>query len=130
MTATVANFIRSAVVYMIIGVTMGALMAIYPQWGMVLRTSHAHINLLGWVSMMIFGVGYHTLPRFIGKPLHSEKIALVQLILANVGVVGFAVFSELFNTNGGDLLRALLGVSGAIEALAFYLFAYNMLRTM
>ena len=68
MTATVANFIRSAVVYMIIGVTMGALMAIYPQWGMVLRTSHAHINLLGWVSMMIFGVGYHTLPASSANP--------------------------------------------------------------
>ena len=130
MTASVANFIRSAVTYLVIGAILGVLMAVYPQWGPPLRTAHAHINLIGWVSMMIFGVGYHVLPRFLGKQLHSEGVATAQLILVNIGLVGFSVFTVLFNLNGGDLLRALVGISGGIEAIGLFLFAYNMLRTM
>src|SRR3990172_6729524 len=116
MTPSVTNFIRSAIIYLVIGSTMGVLMAVFPPWGPPLRTAHAHINLLGWISMMIFGVGYHVLPRFRGKQLHSEGIATAQVIIMNIGLVGFAVFSVLFNLYGGDLLRGLLGLAGAIEA--------------
>jgi len=130
MTPSVINFIRSAMVYLVIGSTMGILMAVYPQWSPPLRTAHAHINLLGWVSMMIFGVGYHVLPRFRGKQLHSEGIATAQVIIMNIGLVGFAIFITLFNLNGGDLFKVLVAVFGAIEAVGLYLFAYNMLRTM
>ncbi|MDP2727941.1 MAG: hypothetical protein Q8P59_10410 [Dehalococcoidia bacterium] len=130
MTFSVLNFIRSAIIYLVIGSTMGVLMAVNPQWGAPLRTAHAHINLLGWVSMMIFGVGYHVLPRFRGKQLHSEGIAIAQLILVNIGIVGLAVFSVLFNLYGGDFFKAVVAIAGAIEVVGIYLFAYNMIRTM
>lgn len=130
MTASVTNFIRSAIIYLAIGVTMGVLMVVFPGWSASLRTAHTHINLIGWVSMMIFGVGYHVLPRFRGKQLHSEGIATAQLVLINMGLIGFAVFITLFNLNGGDALRLAAGFFGGLEAVAFYLFIYNMLRTM
>lgn len=130
MTASVTNFIRSAIIYLAIGVTMGVIMVINPAWAVPLRTAHTHINLIGWVSMMIFGVGYHVLPRFRGKQLHSEGIATAQLVLVNVGVIGFAVFITLFNLNGGDVLKYAAALFGAVEAVGFYLFIYNMLRTM
>lgn len=130
MTASVTNFIRSAIIYLAIGVTMGVLMVFNPVWGGYLRTAHAHINLIGFVSMMIFGVGYHVLPRFRGKQLHSEGIATAQLVLANVGLIGLASFLTLFNIYGGDPLKYAAGVFGGIEALGFFLFVYNMLRTM
>ncbi len=130
MTASVVNFIRSAIFYLAIGVTMGVLMVLNPVWGGYLRTAHAHINLIGFVSMMIFGVGYHVLPRFRGKQLHSEGIATAQLVVANVGLIGLAVFMTLFNVYGGDSFRYAAGLFGVIEALGFFLFIYNMLRTM
>lgn len=130
MTASVTNFIRSAIIYLVIGVTMGIAMVIVPQWGTTLRTAHTHINLLGWVTMMIFGVGYHVLPRFRGKQLYSERLAVAQVILANIGLVGLAVFITLFNLYGGDTLKYLTGLFGAVEAVSIYLFAYNMFRTM
>src|SRR3990170_2870955 len=105
MTPSVTKFIRSAIIYLVIGSTMGVLMAVFPPWGPPLRTAHAHINLLGWISMMIFGVGYHVLPRFRGKQLHSEGIATAQLILVNIGLVGFAILITLFAVYGGDTFR-------------------------
>lgn len=130
MTPSVLNFIRGGIIYLVVGVTMGALMAINPQWRGPLTTAHAHILLLGWVSMMICGVGYHVLPRFRGKELHSEAIATAHLVLMNVGLVGLAVFLTLFNLYGGGLFQALAAVFGAIEAISLYLFAYNMFRTL
>ncbi len=130
MTASVTNFIRSAIIYLAIGVTMGVLMVINPGWGASLRTAHTHINLVGWVSMMIFGVGYHVLPRFRGKQLHSEGIATAQLILSNIGLVGFAILITLFAVYGGDTFRYGAAFFGAVQAVGFYLFMYNMLKTM
>lgn len=130
MTTSVTTFIRAAIIYLVIGTTMGVAMIIEPTWAAPLRTAHAHINLLGWVSMMIFGVGYHVLPRFRGKQLHSERLAMTQAVLANVGLVGLAVFITLFNLNGGDMLKFTAAFFGAVLALSFYLFVYNMLRTM
>ena len=37
--------------------------------------AHVHMNMLGFVTMMIYGVAYHVIPRFIGKPLHARRLA-------------------------------------------------------
>lgn len=130
MTTSVVTFIRAAIIYLVIGTTMGVVMAVNPEWAAPLRTAHAHINLVGWLSMMVFGVGYHVLPRFRGKQLYSERIAMTQAVVANIGLVGLAVFMTLFNLYGGDPLKYLAAFFGAILAISFYLFVYNMLRTM
>jgi cytochrome c oxidase cbb3-type subunit 1 len=130
MTPTVVNFLRAAIIYLVIGITLGVLLVIYPQWRGPLSTSHAHINLLGWVSMMISGVAYHVLPRFRGRQLYSETLATAHFWLMNIGLIGLAVFLALLNLYGGDLFKILAAISGAIEAISLYLFAYNMLRTL
>jgi cbb3-type cytochrome oxidase subunit 1 len=52
-------------------------MAVHPAWA-VYRTAHLHMNLLGFVAMMIFGVAYHVIPRFTGHSLHSRRLAAVH----------------------------------------------------
>jgi cbb3-type cytochrome oxidase subunit 1 len=88
-----------------------------------LKFLHSHLMLLGWVSMMIYGVGYHILPRFSGKPLKSRAVAEVQLWLANVGLVGMT----LSYTAGHRIPAAVFGV---MEAASILLFLYNMLATL
>ena len=55
-----------------------------------LTPSHAHILLIGFVSMMIFGVGYHLLPVFAGTDLFSLRLAEIQFWLQNIGLIGLA----------------------------------------
>ena len=69
----VRNFIRASLVWLGLGVSLGVAMVIVPQYALVYRPAHMHANLLGFVSMMIFGVAYHVLPRFVGRPLHSSR---------------------------------------------------------
>lgn len=53
-------FLRIAVLYFIAGVTVGLSMAM--SGVTILRPVHVHLNLLGWVSMMLFGLFYRAVP--------------------------------------------------------------------
>ena len=61
-------FIRMALIYLALGVVMGAVIGIQPEWSQRLRFVHIHLNLLGFLTMMIAGVAYHVLPRFNARP--------------------------------------------------------------
>ena len=77
--------------YLIIGVTIGVLLTVYPGAIGGFLAMHAHINLLGWLSMMIFAVAYHVLPRFSGRELYSERLSNTHVILANIGLIGLMI---------------------------------------
>ena len=129
MSKTTLGFIFSGIAYLVIGVTLGVLFFIIPETR-VLSTVHAHLNLVGFVTFTIFGIAYHILPRFRGRPLYSEKLAWWQFWLANVGLVGLLVFLGLGAYVSFDGLRVVQAVFGATLALSIYLFVYNMLRTL
>ena len=54
------NFLRLGVLSALVGMTMGVWMGANEDF--VLRPVHAHINLLGFVSMMLFGLFYRAFP--------------------------------------------------------------------
>jgi cbb3-type cytochrome oxidase subunit 1 len=95
----------------------------------IYRPAHAHLNLLGFTSMVIFGVAYHVIPRFTGNPLHSRRIAVAHWWTSNAGLL-ILVTGFLFNpwnpALGGWLIRsgAVLAATGA------FLFIYNLWRTL
>src|SRR3954470_15921997 len=76
----VRRFIRSSLLWLGVGVTLGVLMTVRPAM-LAFRPAHMHANLLGFVSMMIFGVAYHVIPRFTGRPLQSPGLAALHLWL-------------------------------------------------
>ncbi len=129
MSKTTLGFIFTGLAYLALGVTMGVLFFIIPETR-GLRSVHAHLNLVGFVTFLIFGVAYHILPRFRGRPLYSEKLAWWQFWLANVGLVGLLVFLGWGTYASFDGLRVVQAVFGATLALSIYLFLYNMLRTL
>ena len=119
-------FIRCAIIYFLLAILLGIHMsmnsAIYP-WIPI----HAHFNLLGWMSMMIYGVGYHILPRFSGKPLFSDALANAQLWLSNIGLIGMAA-GWFVKSHGGT--NTVLLVFSLLEALSVVFFAVNMFKTI
>lgn len=53
-------FFRLAVLYLLAGVTLGIVMAASHDHSMM--PVHAHLNLLGWVSLALFGTFYRLWP--------------------------------------------------------------------
>lgn len=126
----VTAFLKASLVWLGLGVSAGVAMAIHPPWT-VYRPAHLHMNLLGFVAMMIFGVALHVMPRFTGHPLHSRRLAVAQWWLANGGLALFVGgFMLRPHAAFGTPARALLATGGALSAAAAYAFIYNVWRTI
>ncbi|MHB8858229.1 MAG: cbb3-type cytochrome c oxidase subunit I [Thermoleophilia bacterium] len=134
MSPTVIGFIKTSLLSLATGVILGVLMALHvlPQADAprYITSAHAHINLLGAVMMLIFGVGYHILPRFSGRPLHNERLSSVQLWINVTGLVGMFVALLVAAYSTADVLRYAVAPFGALYALGGVIFAYNMWMTI
>jgi cbb3-type cytochrome oxidase subunit 1 len=120
-------FIRASLLWFIAGITLGLAMAIHPAWA-IYRPAHAHMNLVGFVVMMIFGVGYQMLPRFFGHPIHSRGFAVAHIWLANLGLAALVTGFMLAPHIGADSVP-VTAAGGSLWALGAYGFVYNMWRT-
>ncbi|GAX88985.1 cbb3-type cytochrome c oxidase subunit I [Effusibacillus lacus] len=122
-------FIVMSIVYLLIGSTVGVFFMMIPELTMYLP-AHVHLNLLGWVTFMIFGVLYHVLPRFLGKPLYKPGLAMVHFWMANIGLIGMIVGWIGYRTAGSGTWLVILAAAGAVQLLSMYIFGYNILRTI
>jgi cbb3-type cytochrome oxidase subunit 1 len=119
MDASVRWFLRSAALWLVLGLLLGIWMGADPSRIPLLRTAHLHALLPGFVLSMIFGVGYHVIPRFAGRALPWPGGARIHVVLANLGVAllvaGFALRGP-WSPIGGVLLPlgGLLFVAGAL----------------
>ncbi|WP_255472998.1 cbb3-type cytochrome c oxidase subunit I [Planomicrobium sp. CPCC 101079] len=73
-------FIKVASVYLLIGVSLGLYMGISENFQYA--PVHAHVNLLGWATMALFGLVYHYFPRAGGS-----KLGKVHFWLYNIGAI-------------------------------------------
>ncbi|WP_243030372.1 hypothetical protein [Thermus altitudinis] len=82
------------------------------------RPAHAHMQLLGFVSLMIYGVAYHALPRFRGVVFRRPGLALFQVLLANLGLLGMTLAWGLgLETRIWSLFATLSALAGALFTL-------------
>lgn len=119
------KFAWASLTYLLIGSTMGIIMVFNSS---PITPSHAHVLLIGWVSMMIFGVGYHLLPVFAGTDLYSLRLGELQFWLQNIGLIGLA-FTMPYRYTDSDYQSGTI-VFGAISLLAIYIFVYNVARSL
>jgi cbb3-type cytochrome oxidase subunit 1 len=122
-------FVKSSLIYLGIGTIMGILMVLFPDQRFTLSRVHTHINLLGFVAMMIYGVGYHILPRFMGRPVYSASLGSVQVWLANVTLIGLSLCWILETSSGGVwyYLAILFGIG---QGVSIFLFIINLWKSM
>ena len=127
MSKVTIGFLKSGLIYLGLGVLLGIhLSAGGPERSFI--PAHTHLNLLGWMNMMIFGVAYHILPRFSGNPLWSEKLSIWHLWLANIGLIGMLVgWAILFTDSTSNIVLLIFSV---VQAVSVLLFIINMFKTL
>ena len=109
--------------------------------------AHAHMNLVGGVSVAIMGLLYFFLPKMLGKPIYSFKLATFSFYCTVVGVFAF-YFSAitLGYIEGSKVLGGMtdlqakasmgiwhplvLAVAASIMGLGFWSFIANILLTI
>ncbi|MFZ9363811.1 MAG: hypothetical protein ACO25T_09305 [Arenimonas sp.] len=120
MENTTATWFKLAVLYLVIGVALGLHMAKSGNHGMY--PVHAHINLLGWVSMSLFGLIYRQFPALAGNKLAKAHFWLYNLALP----VNMATLYMYLGGNAG--IEPVLGVASMVLGLAIAIFAINVLK--
>ncbi|GAB2602530.1 hypothetical protein GCM10027034_39520 [Ramlibacter solisilvae] len=109
-------FLRLAVLYLVAGVLLGIVMAASHDHQM--HPVHAHLNLLGFVIMGMFGFFYRLWPEAAGARL--AKVHFWAYVPAHF--VQMAALFALYR--GMTSIEPLLGLVSMIVGLAIVLFGY------
>ena len=125
----VRNFIIASIIYLGISTILGIVMLQNPGF-LSLKFVHSHLNMLGWVSMMIYGVGYHILPKFAGKMIRYPKIGELQFWTSNISLVGMLLFYAMNVLSPAPSYAMIATLFGVVQAFSIGLFFYNMLATL
>ena len=75
------RFFRHSVLYALLGMALGIYMA--ASHDHVQAPAHAHLNLLGFVAMGLYGLFYKAWPA-----AESDRLAAAHFWISNIGVVG------------------------------------------
>lgn len=116
--------IAIAAVFLLIGITLGAIFAIDPATGARLRQAHAISNLFGWAGLLISGFGYALVPGFAGTRLRWPRLAAAQVGIVAVGVAAgmVAVAWRMY----GDGPDSAMVVAQGVVAAGMVLFAVQV----
>lgn len=83
-----ATFLRLSVLFVVLGVSLGYWMG--ASHNFTVSPVHAHINLLGWVSMFLYGLFYRVFPDAAAGWLPKVHLALAVIGLP-VMMIGLTI---------------------------------------
>ncbi|ATU90975.1 hypothetical protein [Phyllobacterium zundukense] len=108
-------FFKTAVIWLIIGLGIGLQMGMSGNHNTI--ATHAHVNLLGWVTSAIFG-GYYAL-----NPAKAQKrLAMVHYAIYTFGLI-IMLPALYFMELGNPQLEPLLGIASLITFAGVLVFA-------
>jgi hypothetical protein len=117
------RFLKIAVVYFVIGVVFGLVMGIIQSFQFA--SVHAHINLLGWVSLALCGFLYLRFPAAA-----ISRLAPWHFWLHNVGLPIMVVGLYLEILTGRAGFTALIATGGTLAVVGIVIFAINVLTNV
>ena len=107
---------QTAVLFVIAGMIWGLVMAISGDHSAM--PAHAHLNLLGWVSLFLFGIYYR-----LRASLERSKAAMTQVWLWIVGTIVQAIGVGLVTT-GHDSGEPFAAGGSLVVLASMLLFAW------
>jgi hypothetical protein len=121
MTASALSF-RAAVVMVIAGMIWGIAMGITQDHSTL--PAHAHLNLLGWVSLFLFGIYYHLHPA-----IDRSGLAIWQVWIWIAGTIILTIGVGLVHS-GHQIGDSIAAVSSLLVLADTLLFAWLVFRPM
>ena len=109
-------FLRTAVLYVLAGMSLGIFMAVSDDHTQM--PTHAHMNLLGWASMALYAVVYRVWPEAARSPLAPWHFWIANLgtLVVVIGVAGIMAGHE-------ESFGPIAGVGSILSLIGMLLFA-------
>jgi hypothetical protein len=112
---------KGAVGFVVVGMIWGLQMAIVDDHSAY--PAHAHLNLLGWVSLFLFGIYYRLHPA-----LERSRLALSQAWLWIVGTVIQAIGVGLVTTGTTSGEPPVAAIGSILVLIAMLMFGWLVFR--
>jgi cbb3-type cytochrome oxidase subunit 1 len=107
------SFLLLATTSLLVGVTVGIWMGIVHNFQFA--PAHAHLNLVGWASLALFGLTYRAYPQ-----LAESRIASAHFVLASIGAVMFPLGIAL-SIADATIVVAIIGAFVWLGAVVLFL---------
>jgi len=128
------RFARAALIWLVLGFTLGALMLsdalVSGSWRVWFAPTHGHILFVGWFLQFAVGVGYWLLPR--KRPTHRplgyrEDAANAAFALLNLGLL-LRVIAEPAGRIGDDswVIDYTLAILSILQLAAIAIIAHQL----
>jgi hypothetical protein len=121
--------IKTSLVYLVVGLLFGLILALEPLgWFPLpgLLPVYIHLLTVGWLTQLIFGVVYWMFPKYtMDKPRRSERQAWLVYVLLNFGVLARVIGEPLNAQYPGTAWGWLIALSALAQWLAGVLFVIN-----
>lgn len=107
-------FLLLAAICLVLGVSMGVFMGVTHDF--TLAPVHAHMNLLGWASLALFGLAYRSYPQLGASWTATLHLALCgpSAVLMPLGIA----MAVLRDAPGLAIGASLLWLAGCLTYLA------------
>lgn len=107
--------------------------------------AHAHINLIGGVTLLIMGVSYYMLSKILERPIYSAKLMEWSFWMTTTGIYSFYIVLMVFGAWEGMLLLEhsqrtddihhtyavpLIATTASIMGIGLWLHLYNIMMTI
>lgn len=99
-------------------IALGQRLGLVPWPPLSMALAHAHLAALGWVVMMIMGVGYRLIPMVVPAAMPGGRGLAASALLLGAGAAGLAVSLLLGATTVPWALVALAGLAAFFVRVA------------
>jgi hybrid cluster-associated redox disulfide protein len=122
-------FIMAALIYLLAGALLGIGLRFTPTL-YYLRFVHVHLMLLGFMAMMVYGIGYFIIPRFNGAALKWPGAVVAHFWIANVGLWGMVVAYSFHAATGSSIWNGMFIGFSSLQVLSIGMFVFNLVFTL
>jgi len=113
-------YVANALLYLAVTVALGLVMALNFRFGFLgpatvrVLAIHAHLGVMGWLTLLIVGVSYQLVPMFGLAHGFSERPARMVLLLLNLGLLLLAGTMAAGGPRFAEALAAFLILAGVV----------------
>lgn len=132
MFTTVRYFVKTSVIFLIVGIITGLYMSISKYilklgYSQELISAHTHLILVGSVMMMIMGVALWFFPRADKEDKrYNPDLILAAYWIMTIGTSLRFVFQVAANFFISEFVHYMIAISSILQVIAIILFFYSM----
>jgi cbb3-type cytochrome oxidase subunit 1 len=118
-----AAFFAMGALCVLMGMGWGIHMAIAKDFA--LMPAHAHLNLVGWVTMSLFGTFYALTANTL-----SPRLAWANFVISGLGVVVMIPSLAIMLSTGNEKIEPFVAIGSVLTVIGLLVFGVSVVREL